>query len=350
LLDWHDNDLAEEHSVVTNRALLVGINQYRDAPLRGCINDVADVRDFLSSAYNFAAEDIRVLLDSAATSANIKQHLRSWLTHDAAANDRLVFHFSGHGTQLPGQDGSIHDVVCPVDFDFTERTALSDVDFSEMFKAIPAEAHFVWISDSCHSGDLARGRAKVDAIPRYLPPPPQIMAQIDALHVRGATKRGLNGVIERLKGLLIAGCQSHETSADAVFNGRYNGALSYYLLKVLRGDGVRLRDIETVLESVQSALDGGGYDQHPQLRGLPELRRKPFLGFPDPGGDANAIASADVVAAQDGGIASVERFGDGQSWDEAFERAATPKETSRGEAGWDKVHWAADDASCQQYA
>jgi len=87
LLDWHDDDLAEEYSVVTNRALLVGINQYRDAPLRGCINDVADVRDFLSNAYNFLAEDIRVLLDSAATSANIKQHLRSWLTRDAAAND-----------------------------------------------------------------------------------------------------------------------------------------------------------------------------------------------------------------------------------------------------------------------
>ncbi|HEV8694963.1 MAG TPA: caspase family protein [Lysobacter sp.] len=165
---------------MANRALLVGINEYRDAPLRGCINDVLDVHEFLCGKRNFAASDIRVLLDDQATTANIKQHLQDWLVRDPAPNDRLLFHFSGHGTQLPGHDGTVHDVVCPFDFDFTEANALSDVDFSAIFKALPVGVGFVWISDSCHSGDLARGRANPGAIPRFLPPPPQIMAQIDA--------------------------------------------------------------------------------------------------------------------------------------------------------------------------
>ena len=133
---------------MANRALLVGINAYKDAPLRGCVNDVSDLQEFLTHACDFAAADIRVLLDGAATAAEIKRHLADWLVGDAAPQDRLIFHFSGHGTQLPGRDGSVHDVICPADFDFTEATAVSDVDFSELFKALPAEAHFVWIADS----------------------------------------------------------------------------------------------------------------------------------------------------------------------------------------------------------
>ena len=108
------------------------------------------------------------------------------------------------------------------------------------------------------------------------------MAQIDALLMRGGKKRSLNGVVERLNGLLIAGCQSHETSADAIFDGRYNGALSYYLLKALQRDDAHAQEIETLLQSVQGALSKNGYAQHPQLRGLPELRRKPFPGFQPP--------------------------------------------------------------------
>ena len=37
------------------------------------------------------------------------------------------------------------------------------------------------------------------------------------------------------------------------------------------------RDVETILQNVQGALSQNGYEQHPQVRGLPELRQKPFL-------------------------------------------------------------------------
>jgi predicted chitinase/peptidoglycan hydrolase-like protein with peptidoglycan-binding domain len=333
---------------MANRALLVGINEYRDAPLRGCVNDVSDVRELLSAKCNFAASDIRVLLDSDATAANIRRHLQDWVVREAAPADRLLFHFSGHGTQLPGHDGTVHDVVCPFDFDFTEANALSDVDFSAIFKALPAGVGLVWISDSCHSGDLARGRANPSAIPRFLPPPPQIMAQIDALLMRGGAKRSLNGVVERLKGVLIAGCQSHETSADALFDGRYNGALSYYLLKALHRDEALVQDVETVLQNVQGVLSQNGYAQHPQVRGLPELRQKPFLGF-QPAGIASSTTAAVANIPPDSDDASVSRVGDGQFWDEDFERAAPFGEASRGDPGWAKVHWAANDEDSTEY-
>src|SRR5262249_52727352 len=223
-----------------------------------------------------------------------------------------------------------------------ETTAVSDIDFSALFKAVPAEAHFVWISDSCHSGDLARGRFRADAVPRYLPPPPQIMAQIDALLMRGGRKRSLNGVVERLKGLLIAGCQSNETSADSMFEGRGKGAPSFSLLKALRRGEARSEDIETLLGSVQGALNATGYAQHPQLRGLPDLRRKPFPAFPPADSAAPAIAAvANMPSAPVSDTTSLLEMGDGRFWDEALDRAAPLQHAARGEPRWSHARRAA---------
>ncbi|MFH1476981.1 MAG: caspase family protein [Verrucomicrobiota bacterium] len=52
-----------------NRALLVGINAYPDAPLRGCVNDVTDMANFLVARRGFAQADIRLLSDRRATTA-----------------------------------------------------------------------------------------------------------------------------------------------------------------------------------------------------------------------------------------------------------------------------------------
>lgn len=331
---------------MANRALLVGINEYRNAPLRGCVNDVADVSDLLKSRCNFQASEVRVLLDDEATTVNIKSQLQDWLIGDAAPQDRLLFHFSGHGTQLPGRDGTVHDVVCPFDFDFTEAHALSDVDFSAIFKLLPAGAQFVWISDSCHSGDLARAAPKREVRARYLPPPPLIMAQINALLARGAGRRSLNGVVERLKGVLIAGCRSDETSADAIFSGRYSGALSYYLVKaLLREDGLNL-GVERIIEGVQRALSDNGYQQHPQLRGLSDLRQKPFLTFVS---DASQRTFGTALNLPVPTYAETSRGGDGQFWGDDFESDIGQGALARGDTGWSKVHWATNDEDSPDY-
>jgi hypothetical protein len=341
---------------MANRALLVGINAYNEVPLRGCVNDVMDIRDLLSAKCGFSPTDIRIITDAKATTANIKEQLEGWLLHNVLPGDRLLFHFSGHGTQLPGRDGVVHDVVCPVDFDFTEQHALSDVDFSALFKSLPANVEFNWISDSCHSGDLARGLAKPHVVPRYWPPPPPIAAQINALRTRRATTRSLDGAIERLKGVLIAGCQSDETSADAVFDGRFNGALSYYLIKELGHEVGLSQNVDTLVENVRSALGQNGYDQHPQIRGLPELLAKPFLaahadgGGAVAGGGSAASAPATSDAARDAARPiAIEREGDGKFWDDSFEEAAHPDVVSRGEEGWAKVHWTKNDEESSEY-
>ena len=175
---------------MANRALLVGINAYPQQPLRGCINDVQDIAKLLVEARGFASSDIRSMMDRAATAAAIKQALEEWLIQGAEAGDRLFFHYSGHGSRLVDRAGEVRDVICPVDFDFTMERSLSDEDFRQIFAAVPVGAQFTRISDTCHSGDLARSFGTRDVLPRYLPPPPEIAAAIAVALSRRAVTRG----------------------------------------------------------------------------------------------------------------------------------------------------------------
>src|SRR6516162_11950800 len=113
-----------------NRAFLVGINKYPSQPLKGCVNDVVDMANFLVSKCNFAMEDIRLLVDERATKAAIIERL-DWLLKGLKSGDRILFHYSGHGVQLParniqGEVDSLDEAICPVDFDWTDEHTIRD--------------------------------------------------------------------------------------------------------------------------------------------------------------------------------------------------------------------------------
>ena len=87
--------------IMANRALLVGVNKYRIAgsDLSGCVNDVTNMSDILLRHFGFTTKEIRILVDERATKKNILDRLK-WLVNKAKGNDRLLFHFSGHGSQI----------------------------------------------------------------------------------------------------------------------------------------------------------------------------------------------------------------------------------------------------------
>ena len=60
---------------MAKRALLVGINRYKipGADLRGCVNDVKNMKSALTRYYGFADKDIRTLTDLQATKNNLNQ-------------------------------------------------------------------------------------------------------------------------------------------------------------------------------------------------------------------------------------------------------------------------------------
>ncbi|NBU26559.1 MAG: hypothetical protein EBS39_13305 [Gammaproteobacteria bacterium] len=67
--------------------------------------------------------------------------------------------------------------------------------------------------------------------------------------------------------IIVSGCADSQTSADASFNHRANGALTYYVLAVLRcsiSGGAWPAAPDFLLE-LRRRLRAGGYDQIPQI-------------------------------------------------------------------------------------
>jgi hypothetical protein len=273
---------------MTRKALLVGINQYPGAPLRGCLNDIEAMATHLVEKLGWNRSDIRLLTDKRATTDAIRERLQ-WLVDFDQAGDSLFFHYSGHGAQMAtrscsGEAGSLHDCICPVDFDWSPERALLDTDFATIFANIPAGVSFTWVSDSCHSGSLARapfcpcGRNPEDyRTPRSMPVPPDIAWRNATAAEAKLQPYGLARAIQHLHGVLLAGCKSEQTSADAFIDGRYCGAFTTALLNRLAEPGWLARPVATVTKAANEWLASHGYDQDPQAKGDLLHLAKPWL-------------------------------------------------------------------------
>lgn len=257
------------------RALLVGINQYPGQPLNGCVNDVTDMATYLTTQAGFADDDIRLLTDTRATTTGIRDRL-AWLVEGAAPGDTLYFHYSGHGTQFPIRDaaGKVvenHGAICPVDFDWNREHALLDTDLRALLDQAPEGSEFVFVSNSCNSGELTR--ATMRDRPRFLFPPADIAWRIHTAESKGI-KPSLLVTHDRCG--LISGCTFEQTSSDAFINGVYNGALTYYLLEALRRPNGDQQPLTRLIDDVRARLSGQ-YAQVPQLRGPDEILARGFL-------------------------------------------------------------------------
>ncbi len=260
---------------MTRKALLVGLNRYPDPEntLRGCINDVRQVSDLLHSRFGFAADgSIRLLTDARATTAAIVDRLH-WLLDGARAGDVLVFHYSGHGSQVPDRHGDevddgLDEIICPYDLNWDDP--FTDDDLYAVVKDLPAGVNLSVILDCCHSGTGLRDAAgpASRARGRWISAPPAHSRQrrADAVVRRFGSRAAQRGAI------LIAGCRSNQVSADAYIDGDYHGALTYFLCKTIAAsqNGLTYREL---IEQVRRALRDQQFEQVPQLEGPAALLR-----------------------------------------------------------------------------
>ena len=273
---------------MNKKALVVGINYPGTShELRGCVNDANLVNTTIRDQYGFS--DIRMLLDNDATTANMIAGL-NWLVDGAVAGDILYFHYSGHGSQMYDQNGDeadgLDEIICPVDLNWKDKV-IRDDDMKRIFESVPAGANLTVTLDCCNSGgglDQANqyqtfGLADKSfdaetAMPgRFLPPPPEVVALMEG---HGDFKpRALSRNVDT-SGMLISGCQAHQTSADAYIGGQFIGACTYFLVKTLRAGNWTGTYIETV-DSMNEQLASYGYTQRPELNGPVTLFEKQFL-------------------------------------------------------------------------
>jgi uncharacterized caspase-like protein len=265
---------------MTLRALCIGINDYpgTGSDLAGCINDASD----WAAALRKRGFEVATLRDRQATGAAIRKAIRDLLAHSRPGDLALV-QFSGHGSFVPDEDGDEPDgtdeCLCP--HDVKRKGPITDDELFELFSARPAGVKVVMISDSCHSGTVARfapistpastaGRSAPRRTVRFLPPGAFLSRREAArLGARRAARR--SSPPGRYAGLLLAGCQDTEYSYDAYFKGRPNGAFTFVALRAL----ATLKKDASYREwykAIRKDLPSRQYPQTPNLYGLSSMK------------------------------------------------------------------------------
>ncbi len=148
----------------TSYALIIGINDYVNLDstqdLSYCVNDANGIRDALVNN-GWDEKNITLLTDESGTQNASKQNILtslSTIVENATANDLILVYYSGHGTQLPDDNGDETDgydeCIVPVDFDPNDySTLIRDDEIGEIFSASKTQKG-VFIFDSCNSGGL----------------------------------------------------------------------------------------------------------------------------------------------------------------------------------------------------
>ena len=265
---------------MTKLGLCIGINDYpgTGSDLAGCVNDAND----WAAALKGHGFTVTTLCDKAATGSAIRAAIRT-VVSGAKAGDRVVVQYSGHGSYVPDQDGDERDgtdeCICP--YDIMTKGPITDDELFELYIGHVPGVRVVAISDSCHSGSVAKfapittppttkGAGAPQRKVRFLPPQVFLSARkVAALGLgRSVHKAGAPG---RYASLLLAGCQDTEYSYDAYFQGRPNGAFSFVALRELQKvpASSRYRDW---YKAIRKALPSQQYPQTPNLFGSSSMK------------------------------------------------------------------------------
>lgn len=144
-------------------ALLVGINDYpvHVGRLQGCLNDIANVEDYLSDFHSDAA--VVTLRNADATYANVIAQFRQHLGQ-AGKDDVALFHYCGHGARATSsielrefdRDNRDEGLVC-IDSRDGDNFDLADKELALLLREIAAnDPHIAMVLDCCNSGSGTR--------------------------------------------------------------------------------------------------------------------------------------------------------------------------------------------------
>lgn len=143
-----------------SHALIVGINDYHKAPPLGyAVNDAEAVAEVLQSKFEFASEDIYILLDKEATRAAIHKAFLNFSSDFTHVDDRLLIYFAGHGHTERSRRGDVGYLV-PYDGDPSDLSTLLRWDTLTRDADLVVAKHILFIMDACYGG-LAIKRALI---------------------------------------------------------------------------------------------------------------------------------------------------------------------------------------------
>ena len=259
------------------RALCVGIDAYLGQPLSGCVADAkAWGRELQGLGFS-----VEYLIDGQATREAMLDALKGMLAR-ASSGDVLVFQYSGHGTQMPDEDGDEADgfdeAFVPVDY--AQGHLLLDDDLAEVLAGIPPGVQLTLFMDCCNSGTNSRfaplyggGTSAAERV-RFLQPTPELVQAHQAF--RRTVAKPARGIKELSAPRVVhlAACQDQEFAWESEGAGDFTSAATPLLrAAVARGD-----TNETFMTALRAKVELRGR-QHPMMMTpAPEMVGRPLLG------------------------------------------------------------------------
>jgi uncharacterized caspase-like protein len=243
-------------------ALLIGVGSYKDGRVRklsGPGNDIQDLRQLLVRDYGFPEANIHMLVDERATAAAIRSAFAD-VARACQPGDTVVFLFSGHGVQLPGdeiRDKAVAKALCPADVvprsDGTADRTIGGDELGTLLDGLPANDVLV-ILDCCHATSGVKSLSSRASVRSFLLPTP---AGAKAMQPRAkdittpSMARALLGPRPHQQRALFFACTaaqsanelSHTDLHPAASRERFDfnpdevfsGAFTYFLVQGLRG-------------------------------------------------------------------------------------------------------------------
>jgi len=203
--------------------------------LRGCLNDQKRIIKL------FADYDTVALKNEQVTVQTIKEQMTE-IVSNAVSGDYIVFHYSGHGTQIPDKNGDEAD-----HYDealYLHDGALIDDDLCDILSGLKDGVHCLVLLDSCFSGTATRSI--------------NLFIQKGRRKLFSRRKKIL--VMPNQKWNVISASGEHQTSADAFIHGVYEGAFTHYLCRSAKSG-------QTLEQWYKKMMRGGilRYAQRPEL-------------------------------------------------------------------------------------
>ena len=155
-------------AAAADRALLVGIGQFQSPAITRLPGIGTDIQIMRRNArlLGFTDANIKILEDQQATLAAVESAFKSWLIDGVGPQDRVLFYFSGHGSNVQDLNGdeadSVDEALLLYDTAFVPHhgevqpvNVLLDDHLGALLRSIPSRNVLVLL-DACHSGTATR--------------------------------------------------------------------------------------------------------------------------------------------------------------------------------------------------
>ena len=243
------------------KAILFGLNyKNKSIPLRGCVNDVTNMRHFLTSA----GVTCEIYTDDTNPEKCTGVEIMNTLTRAAKESreqdyDFVWIHYSGHGSYITDQNSDEADgkdeCIIPNDY---ENGIIPDDYLRMLFKGFNKNTKVICVFDCCHSGT-------VGDVPYSWTTPVQVSIE----HPEKLDR----------KIMTISGCLDDQTSLELFTSNEYSGVLTSCLLYNLKTNAEAKKDVFRLINIVKEDLKRKGFKQVPKLCSSYNLYRDKTLIF-----------------------------------------------------------------------